>query len=164
NIVQRMDGMIGEVKIYRGTMDPSAFADERDALVAKWITGPAGTDFATWITGTFASGTVTLQGPDDDDDGDGISNLLEFAIEGEDPTVPNPSVGSFDGSSLSFNKRQTPAVTGITYLIEESTDLGASDPWEEVAGGSYVNDATTVSYMLPGGPAKHFIRLRVTQP
>ena len=128
--------------------------------------GSTGVDFATWITGTFANGQVAAgkQGPADDPDGDGISNLLEFAIEGQDPTAPNPSIGSFDGSSLSFNKRQTPAVTGISYAIEESTDLGVSDDWDEVTGGTYVNNPTTVSYSFtPGTPPRNFLRLKVAQ-
>lgn len=128
--------------------------------------GSAGVDFATWITGTFANGQVAAgkQGPNDDPDGDGVSNLLEFAIEGQDPTVPNSSIGSFNGATLSFNKRQTPAVTGITYEIEESTDLGVTDVWNAVSGGGYVNNSTTVSYSLtPGTPPRNFLRLKVTQ-
>ncbi|MCU0795185.1 MAG: autotransporter-associated beta strand repeat-containing protein [Akkermansiaceae bacterium] len=128
--------------------------------------GSAGVGFASWITGTFANGQVPSgqQGPDDDPDGDGISNLIEFAIEGQDPTVPNSAIGSFDGSTLSFDKRQTPAITGISYAIEESTDLGAADAWEEVSGVNYINNPTTISYSLdPGSSVKNFIRLRVTQ-
>jgi hypothetical protein len=78
--------------------------------------------------------------------------------------VPNASVGNFDGTTLSFTKRQTPVVTGITYAIEESTDLGVTDAWAEVSGGTYVNSPTTVSYALTTGtPAKNFVRLKVSQ-
>jgi autotransporter-associated beta strand protein len=122
------------------------------------LTVPVG--FASWIAGTFANGTVTNQGPDDDDDNDGISNLLEFAIAGQDPTVPNAAIGSFDGSKLSFTKRA--GTSGLTYAIEESTDLGDTDGWQEVTGGSYTNNATTISYTLPGGQAKDFMRLKVS--
>lgn len=128
--------------------------------------GSPGVDFASWIAGTFANGQVDpgKQGPADDPDGDGVSNLLEFAIEGQDPTVPNPSPGSFNGSTLSFEKRRTPAVTGIFYAIEESTDLGVADAWHEVGGGNYVNDAATVSYSIaPGASPRNFLRLRVSR-
>ena len=51
------------------------------------ITGPGtltvtvvtSSNFSSWITGTFANGTVTTQGPNDDNDKDGISNLVEFS-------------------------------------------------------------------------------------
>ena len=122
------------------------------------LDGPAG--FAGYITGTFANGTVTNQGPNDDDDNDGISNLLEYAIEGQDPTVSNPNIGTFVDDLLSFTKRTT--ATGLTYAIEESTDLGNTDDWTDVSGVGFVNDATTISYQLtPGNPLKNFIRLRV---
>jgi autotransporter-associated beta strand protein len=125
--------------------------------------GPAN-GFATWITGTFANGTVPSgqQGPNDDPDNDGIRNLVEFAIAGQDPTVSNPSIGSFNGTLLSFTKRE--GTSGLSYAIQNSTDLGLSDAWAEVpAGPSYTNNATTISYTLtPGSPAKNFIRLSVT--
>lgn len=123
------------------------------------LTIPGG--FAAWITGTFANGTVTHQGPNDDDDNDGISNLVEYAIAGQDPTVPNAAIGSFDGSTLTFTKRTD--TSGLTYAIQESTDLGDTDVWTEVpAGPTYTNNATTISYTLPGGPTKDFMRLIVT--
>ena len=123
--------------------------------------GPAG-GYSSWITGTFANGTVPAlqQGANDDPDNDGISNLLEYAIDGQDPTVANASVGTFAANVLSYTKRA--GTNGLTYAIQKSTDLGASDPWIEVTGGSYVNDATTISYTLtPGTPAKNFLRLKV---
>jgi autotransporter-associated beta strand protein len=115
--------------------------------------------FSAWITGTFANGTVTNQGPNDDDDNDGISNLVEYAIAGEDPTVPNASIGSFNGTLLSFSKRLD--ATGLTYAIQESTDLGIADDWDGV--GSYTeNTASTISYTLtPGTPVRNFLRLQV---
>lgn len=156
---QFMKGMIGEAKIYRGAMTPSEFSAQRSALVTKWI-GASGSGFSSWITQIFANGTVTNQGPNDDDDNDGISNLVEYAIAGEDPTVPNPTIGTFTGGALSFTKRGD--ASGLTYAIQESTDLGISDGWDEVTGGSYVNDANTISYTLtPGTPPKNFLRLQV---
>ena len=64
--------------------------------------------------------------------------------------------------SLSFTKR--PGTSGLTYAIQESTDLGVTYPWAEVPPGpSYTNDATTISCTLtPGIPAKNFLRLKVT--
>jgi hypothetical protein len=128
-------------------------------------TGGGGSTFGTWITGTFAGGATVpgdKQGPNDDPDNDGVSNLVEYAIFGQDPTVANPAIGSFSSNVLSFTKSSE--TSGLTYAIEESTDLGISDDWTEVSGGSYVNNATTISYTLtPGSPVKNFTRLKVTQ-
>jgi hypothetical protein len=158
---QFMKGMIGEVKIYRGTMTPSEFTAERSALVTKWI-GASGSGFTSWITQTFVNGTIPegQRGPNQDFDNDGIRNLVEYAIAGQDPTVPNPTIGTLTGTSLSFSKRLD--ATDITYAIEESTDLGITDDWDEVSGLNYVNDPNTVSYSFtPGTPPKNFLRLQV---
>ena len=125
--------------------------------------GPAG--FAGWITGTFANGaTVSAgqQGPLDDPEKDGHCNLLEYAVAGQDPTASNAVVGSFNGATLSFFKRA--GASGLTDAIQESTDLGLNDPWTEVTGLSYVNNATTISYTLtPGATVKTFLRLLIRQ-
>lgn len=127
-------------------------------------TGASG--FGSWITGTFAGGATVpalQQGSNDDPDGDGVSNLVEYAIAGQDPTVANTSIGNFSSNLLSFSKRQ-PLAADITYAIEESTDLGIADVWAEVAAGpTYVNDGTTVSYTLPDAASKDFMRLKVVK-
>jgi hypothetical protein len=120
-----------------------------------------GQDFSAKANVTVPSGK---QGPNDDPDNDGIPNLVEYAIAGQDPTVPNPKIGSFDGQTLSFTKRA--GTSGLTYAIEESTDLGIGDDWDEVThnppNNPYVIDTTTISYTLtPGTPAGNFLRLRV---
>jgi uncharacterized repeat protein (TIGR02543 family) len=119
--------------------------------------------FAAWITGSFAGDVVPAdqQGPNDDPDGDGISNLVEYAIAGQDPTVPNAAVGTFSGLMLSFNKRQ-PLASDIIYYIEVSTDLGIEDAWQVVT--PIVNDETTLSHTLPADQGKIFARLRITRP
>ena len=124
-------------------------------------TGPVAGGFSSWITGTFTNGTVPggQQGPNADFDNDGISNLVEYAVAGQDPTVPNASVGTFSSNLLSYSKRLD--ATGLTYAIQESTDLGIADNWTEV--GSYTtNSASTISYtMTPSTPVKNFARLQV---
>jgi autotransporter-associated beta strand protein len=127
-----------------------------------YLTASTASGFSSWIAGTFAGGAVPggQQGANDDFDNDGISNLVEYAVHGLDPTVANASVGTFNSNVLSFSKRA--ATSGLTYAIEESTDLGIADDWTEVTGASYVSSATTISYTLtPSTPVKNFTRLRV---
>jgi hypothetical protein len=83
-----------------------------------------------------------------------------FLWTNADPTLSNANIGSYSANTLSFTKRA--GTSGLTYAIQDSTDLGVSDPWSEVIGGSYVNNATTISATLtPGTPAKNFLRLQV---
>jgi autotransporter-associated beta strand protein len=119
--------------------------------------------FFSWISGTFANGRIPLdqRGPNDDYDGDGIPNLIEYAIAGQDPTVASASIGSVTGGTLRFDKRQ-PLAADLTYAIQQSSDLGIADDWTEITGGTYVNDSGQISCEFsPGSPAKNFLRLQV---
>ncbi len=127
-----------------------------------YVTANTAIGFSSWVSGTFSSGTIPAdkRAASDDYDNDGVHNLMEFAINGQDPTVANPSVGSLIGGTLSFAKR--PGTSGLTYAIEESDDLGRTDPWAEVGAGTYVNDSSTISYAVSAGQSKIFLRLRVS--
>lgn len=114
-------------------------------------TGPAVTPFGSWIAGTFANGSVPggQQGLNDDPDGDGATNLVEFAFDGDPTTGANngkihaftvdtdhdgetanselvltvavrSTVGAFTGATS-----KSASVDGITYTIEGSTTLGS---------------------------------------
>jgi autotransporter-associated beta strand protein len=155
---QQANGVYGKV----GSASPVIGISQitGDGTLTVGTVTPAG--FSSWITGTFANGTVPggQQGPNDDFDKDGISNLLEYAIAGQDPTAGNPAISTFSEGTLSFSKRE--GTSGLTYAIQKSTDLGMTDPWIEVTGGSYVNNASIISFTLtPGTPAKNFLRLQV---
>jgi autotransporter-associated beta strand protein len=155
---QQADGVYGKVGSILPVIGISQITGDGTLTVGA-VTPPG---FSSWITGTFANGTVPggQQGPNDDFDKDGISNLVEYAIAGQDPTVGNPAIGTFSAGTLSFTKAA--GTSGLTYAIQKSTDLGLTDAWIEVSGGSYVNDASTISFTLtPGTPAKNFLRLQV---
>ena len=124
---------------------------QQPAGVYEAIGNPgSGTEIAQ-ITGTFANGTVPggQQGPNDDPDGDGATNLVEFAFDG-DPTTGanNGKIHAFtvdtdhDGETANAELVLTVAVRsavgaftgatsksasgdGITYTIEGSTTLGS---------------------------------------
>jgi autotransporter-associated beta strand protein len=157
-------------KLFIGTTQMAAGVYGTSATAIPQITGSGtltvitGPPFAVWIAGEFANGQVAIdqRGPNHDFDNDGIRNLIEYAIASQDPTVPNPTVGSFNGVTLSFAKRQ--GTTGLSYAIQESTDLGVNDVWDEVEGDDYVNDPNTISYPLtPGTPPTNFLRLKVIE-
>jgi autotransporter-associated beta strand protein len=129
--------------------------------VLNVTSGPV--SYAAWTAGTFAGGATIpahQRGPTDDPDNDGISNLIEYALANLDPTAPNALASTLNGTTLSYTKR--PGTYGLSYSIESTTDLGLADPWNEVSGATYINNATTISLtFVPGILAEYFLRLQV---
>lgn len=117
----------------------------------------------------FASHYDLLGGPADDDDADSVPNLIEFAIEGMDPTVADAGSGlgfvlGGDGQRrLTIAKRAD--VSGITYLIELSVSLTAWDSVDAFAGAVVdTDDATELTVAIdPAVLPTVFARLAVAQ-
>lgn len=107
--------------------------------------------------GAWASENGVTGGPGGDHDGDGIKNLMEYAL-GLSGTTPNGSPGSFDGSTLSFNKGAN--VQGVTYAIETSSTLNGD--WVTATSGVTEN-SNSISFAMPQGSGKLFARLKVSE-
>ena len=150
----KADGVYGSTSSSAppANQDDSRFSGTGTVTVDSSL-APGG--FIAWITGTFANGTVPSgqQGPNDDPDNDGISNLVEYALDGFDPTASNAAPGSISGLLVTYTKR-TLAVSNndVTYTIEESTDLGISDLWAPATPTT--DDDSVITYTLaPPAPA-----------
>ena len=110
---------------------------------------------------------------DEDSDGDGLKNLMEYFM-GLDPKVRNN--GSFvsvheDGNTgfLSLNYRKSKEITGVVGVVEWSTDLAtgiwSSDGVTDTLVGDYGNyEERTASVPKAQGEVRKFMILRVTQP
>jgi hypothetical protein len=109
---------------------------------------------------------------DEDSDGDGVKNLMEYFM-GLDPQVRNS--GSLvsvrgDGNSnfLSLTYRKSKEITGVVGVVEWTTDL-ATGNWSSygvtetsVDFGNY--EERTASVPKAQGEVRKFLILRVTQP
>jgi len=161
--VQKAAGIWGSVASGAPNTDP-ALTGSGTLTVAN---GPAG-GFASWITGTFANGTVPggQQGENQDPDGDGASNLVEFAFDGDPTTGANNGKihvftvdSDHDGETANAELVLTVAVRsavgaftgptsksasgdGITYTIQGSTTLG-----------SFTTQVNNVPTAVPPSPA-----------
>ncbi len=80
-----------------------------------------------------------------------------------DPAVPDTLPALVDGT-ISFTKRAESVSNGdVSDVIEVSSTLGAApEPWTPVVPDE--NDATTISYTLPPGQPRHFVRLCIVIP
>lgn len=101
-----------------------------------------------------------------DADGDGIPNLLEYALNGN-PTAANvsilPKITGTGPLKLSFYRNGD---SGITYIVEASNDL-ASGSWTQIyssTGETYTAGLFEVADPGPVVGGKRFLRLRVTAP
>ena len=81
-----------------------------------------------------------------------------------DPTAANASPGTLTGYVVSFTKRAAAVSNSdITYAIIESSTPGASPAtWTEV-NPYLTNSPTTISYLLPAGQPRDFVRLKVSR-
>ncbi|MCX6879799.1 MAG: InlB B-repeat-containing protein [Verrucomicrobia bacterium] len=127
-----------------------------DGAASFGVSGTPVGDYASWAAAHGLSGGPTAVG------NTGIPNLLLYALN-LNPDGSNGSSGTLTGSVLSYRKRAEAVANGdVHYAIEESDDLGLTDPWTEVTAYT-TNDAATISHTLPDGRAGIFVRLAVTK-
>lgn len=165
-----------------------------DQNLGIYITNPSSMANPLYFKNIKASGPAVATGYDawsggsprlDDDNADGVVNLVAYAVGATDPntfTVPLPTIAENSGSLIySVNDTQQ---TDITYEVEVSTDL---QNWYRTAvqsaGGTWevdsIDDATPVypnildisintsgngvTITHANAPAKTILRLKVTK-
>lgn len=122
------------------------------------ITLVKGGNYASWASTHGITGEASTV----DHDNDGLANGVEYAL-GLDPTKPNGSPGTLAAGVLSFTKGADAMANGdVTYVIEESDDLGLADPWAAVVTHTPPNASATISHTLPAGKPKVFARLKIS--
>ena len=121
----------------------------------------------TWETEHFNNAEDGNNVAGDDADGDGISNLMEYAYN-TDPLVANikplvHDMATVDGSQyLRLTVPKNPAATNLTYTVETSGDLTPGS-WSTTQTVVESESATElrVRDSMPGTPARRFIKLKI---
>lgn len=109
---------------------------------------------------------VGARGPLDDPDGDGLGNLLEFALglaPGAADPAGAPAVGTSEPSVLSFTYRRAQP-TEFLYEVETNTDLANAAGWTTAGvnqGSPDANGLTTATVPLDTGA--RLLRLKITR-
>ena len=128
-----------------------------------------GSAYDNWIAGHPGVGTKT--GGDDDPDGDGLTNLAEYALGGDptaaqpgkQPSVAQTQVASDKFLTLTFHR----ARADVTYIVEGTSNLTNPAGWTEIGRNpGTVGQDQTVSDTLPVNAqnTKRFLRLKLTAP
>ena len=115
-----------------------------------------------------------LSGPGEDPDGDGLPNLMEYALGGDPTTADAPSHQprvSLIEKHLTLDYTRPSALTDVSYTVEWSTDLQTwstgSATIEQVSTTTNADATITVSSravaLLSANP-RQFLRLRITRP
>ena len=124
-----------------------------DYLASTAISG-----YAAW-----ADSLNVTEGETGDDDGDGVANLLEYAITGMDPHTPDndqlPTLVSGSGGALTLTIDKNTAAAGLTYLVQTSSDL---DEWVDTGYTIITDDSDTLEVSFPGTATRLFTRISVT--
>ncbi len=124
------------------------------------------TNLETWRNQSFGSIANTGNAANTaDPDGDGLANLLEYALDREPltPESASPTTAAMDGAGklqLTF-KRARPAAE-LTYTVQASDDLAT---WTDlVTNPGTVGENVTVTDNPPESAKRRFLRLRVSVP
>jgi autotransporter-associated beta strand protein len=118
-----------------------------------------------WESTHFGNADPGSNAATDDSDGDGISNLMEYALN-TNPLLPNtiPLAGDFTvagaDSFLRLTGPRNPDATNLSYIIEVSSDLTPNSwtPIPTVATGNQVSGTDTVP---TAASQRRFIHLKV---
>lgn len=108
-------------------------------------------------------------GPSEDDDFDGIANLIEYGIAGMSADTPDaenfPALAPLSGGGWEFTVNKRSGATDLEYAVELSTDLaGAWKTPAEIAGVSIAtDDSAELSIRIEDTITQIFLRLKVTQ-
>ncbi len=122
------------------------------------VEAPTATDYDDWMA-TFPSITEPADKLSTaDPDGDGLTNQEEYAF-GLNPTLGtsvNPITVPLNKTTgmFTYTRRATPAITGLTYTVETSTDLAIwpTDVTATQTVTGTVGDVQTVDVTVTGAP------------
>jgi hypothetical protein len=171
---------------------PSGFLSTRVSQYMTWVRGVTGDSgvlptetFDAWQTLYFSPSQIadsSVSGPLADPDGDGVANLLEFALN-LDPTFAEPAamtpdtglrglptvrvetISGVDRLTIEFVRRTAASDSGLTYQPEFSSDLTTWSSGVTTTVTTINSRWERVKMQDPSVPVdgRRFARLRVTR-
>lgn len=149
--------------IYPRQQDASTVYDEiRLGTTLADVVAFSGTppvSFAEWATAHGVGGF------DGDDDGDGLSNLHEYALNGNPTNGTDVGLFEYDLAQVVYARRKS-CTPQLYYVLEACTDLAATNGWSsslpEPATGPLNDLFEAVTNPLPNLDPTFFVRLSIS--
>ena len=128
------------------------------------------TSFAKWQAGFFTPAELAnpaISGDAADPDGDGLSNLLEYALhlDPKQPSAGGAPFSTMDATYISLTYTKVIDATDLTYAIEKSPDLvnwSPVIPVNIILADDGVTQTVKAQVPFLGAPDM-YLRLRVTR-
>jgi autotransporter-associated beta strand protein len=130
------DGIWGAI----GSGAPNVSATLTGSGLLYVNTSLSGSPYETWAAGTFAR-PFTQTNPGDDQEGDGLANLLEFVLGG-DPTISQPDIAPKAVSSgtnlvITFKRSDESELDpAVAARVQVTADLAAWNPADDIVIGA----------------------------
>ena len=140
--------------------------DYQGAASGTLVIRPA-TDLATWRNEYFsvAEQSAGLAADDADPDGDGRTNLAEYALGTDPRTFSPPLVPVRDANGLSITFTRPANLLDVTYGAESSDDLTLWSPVPlEVLESGSPETVRARDPLTTGDPSRRMLRLRFESP
>ena len=147
--------------IAEATAITGSFASVPEAYKVTIITGGAGQQAVLSLNAGYSSwadDNAGGQAANLDFDGDGVKNGVEFFLNSPTGFTANPAI--VNGVVTWPNGGNIPKEAyGTEFVVQTSDNLTL---WTDVAIGNVTNTDESLSYALPSGAGKKFVRLAVT--
>jgi hypothetical protein len=151
---------------FESTVTASNSVGAGSPITLKFLISPL--TYLEWLASCNLSGVDV----DQDSDGDGIMNLMEYYMGLDPNTREGAALVSFQANPnegfVSLTYRRSKEISGVNGMVEWSNDL-SGDNWSSIGvtetsvdHGSY--EERTASVPKAQGETKKFLILRVTQP
>jgi hypothetical protein len=146
-----------------GSNNPASLMMDADKAVTASFLSP----YQNWRTGYFTSEEISgtqLSAPTSDPEGDGLQNLLEYALNlhPREPSFAGLPVVGDDGGNLTLTYLKDTTKTDISYQVETSDSLSG---WGVVSDALVSTNGTieTRKAVVPINGIRKFLRLKITQ-
>ena len=146
-----------------GNSNPASLTMDADKAVTASFLSP----YQNWRTGYFTSEEISgtqLSAPTSDPEGDGLQNLLEYALNlhPREPSFAGLPVVGDDGGNLTVTYLKDTTKTDISYQVETSDSLSG---WGAVSDARVSTNGTieTRKAVVPINGIRKFLRLKITQ-